>query len=179
MFIDASNEDTKKHDFNWMLHRAEDGTYLIYSTTTINACLGYKDNEVVLGKYGDFHDAHYYLWFVHEYQGGYRLQHRTTGKYLTMDEHGNLSLEFKTSNNYNDYQLFKITETDMSIGTSVETFKMNLFNYGTRINDTTDSTHVLDFVNGANDSLDKKNLSIGAGDGANFIASDIPVSPTS
>jgi hypothetical protein len=82
-----------------------------------------------------------------------------------MDENGNLCLESKTPNNYNDYQLFKITETDMSIGTSNETFKMNLFNYGTRINDTTDPTHVLDFVNRDNDSLDKKNLSIGAGDG--------------
>ena len=164
-FIDASNEDTKKHDFNWMLHRAEDGTYFIFSTTTTNACLGYKDGKVVLGEYNDFHEADYYLWFVYEYQGGYRLQHRTTGKYLTMKPDGSLSLEFKNTNNYDDYQLFKIKETDMSIGTSNETFKMNLFNYGTRINDTTDPTHVLDFVNRDNDSLDKKNLSIGAGDG--------------
>ncbi len=161
---DLSSSDKKKQDFYWQFVSKGDGSYVIYSSTMTNACLvATEDGKILLDTFS-VENANYKTWFVYKYNGGYRFQLKATGQVLQMDENGNLSLTNANTNNYNDYQLFNIIETDMSISTVGETFKVNLFNYGTRINDTTDTKKVLEFTS-SNNTVDKVNLAIGSGDG--------------
>lgn len=160
---DSSNADKKKQDFYWCFEGKGDGSYVIYSTTLTDTCLTVDGGEVKLMEF-DRDSALYISWFVFKYNGGYRIQLKATGQVLQMNEDGTLTLADANTNNYDDYQLFNIAESDMSISTVGETFKVSLFNYGTLINDTSDPDKVLDFTSD-NTTIDKVNLSIGTGDG--------------
>ncbi len=167
-FEDTSGQDIKKHEFYWEFVRKGDGSYAIYSTTTVDGTLGYNSEtgKVSLNQMlPDSTVAENNNWYIFKYNGGYRFQLKRTGAVLCMDENGNLSLEQANSNNYNDFQLFNIKETDMSINTAAETFKVNLFNYGSRINDPYDQEHVFGFMNGGNNGLDRRNVELSSSSG--------------
>lgn len=156
-FNDCAGTDIKKHDYYWEFLRSGDGSYTIHSTTTVDAVLGCDNNIIGINEFiVNVESFQKNSWYIFKYAGGYRLQFKETGQFLCMDENGNLSLTPLNTNNYDDFQLFNIQETDMSINSAAETFKVELFNYGSRIND----NGVLDFFNGENNSLDKRNLAI-------------------
>ena len=156
-FKNCADTDIKKHDYYWNFLRSGDGSYTIHSTTTIDAVLGCDNNIIGINEFIVNVDSFQKnSWYLFKYSGGYRLQFKETGQFLCMDENGTLSLTPLNTNNYDDFQLFNITETDMTIDTVAETFKVNLFNYGSRIND----DGILDFFNGEDNSLDKRNLAI-------------------
>lgn len=164
-FEDASSENIKNHDYYWKFVRNVDGSYMIYSTTTKDSILGYTNGKFCLDEW--VHDTNVtetHSWYIFKYNGGYRLQFKKTGEVLCMNSDGSLTLQKANSNNFDDFQLFKIKETDMTINSVAENFKINLFNYGTRINGG-NFNPVLDFVTGSNDGLDKRNLAVGATDG--------------
>ncbi len=161
---DCAGTDIKKHDYYWKFLRNGDGSYSIFSTTTVDGLLGHCNNKIGINEYIlDEVAFQNNSWYIFKYAGGYRLQQKMTGQYLCMDENGNLSLTPINTNNYDDFQLFNIQETDMSIDTSAETFKINLFNYGSLINGPYDSELVLDFTNNNNNGLDRRNVELGAG----------------
>lgn len=160
----TQSSNRKKHNMYWKFERTPDGAYTITSTTVLDAYLTVTNGKVTLEE-SNKNEAN---WYVTEYDGGFRIQDKASGLYLTMDEDGNLSLVQRTSYNNNDLQLFKITQTDMSVSTSADdTFKMSIFNYGSRINETGNENNpaVLDFYNGNNDALDAVNSNVGPGDG--------------